>query len=476
MEEYQSLQRKVRRLEAQLDVYSVHGSPGSFDSWSSVSRTPGSSLNDIEDADLAPSVFFLDGYSFLAGKCRKASPSVQLPQVFEDVCPTITTIQRILGYYFTNTHAWLPIVSRARMHNDLSLPLDKISRDLALLYPCMRLIGERLPQALQNPQTSYYLSVKEYFFFVESAGFLSVNLLQAGILLVFYEFGHAIFPAAFTTIGRCAKMGQAMGIHHGASAPQMLGGPASWSQMEERSRVWWAVLLLDRQVASGNTSLPFSVHDPNPEDFLPFTEARWNEGDMGTNEPLFVSSPFDMPVCRYARLCQTSYLMGKILQHVNNQILDDGSRFQEAIQLNRLLQSLSVVISNELNDESNMVLHSSMALCYSGMMILNKPCSGIEPVGLTAGLVIPAEFQNHALATLRLAARETNGFAVRLRVHLSGLSDRTSPFIANCLYQAATLYSWFVRDMPGNFEILKAIDTFKETLRKLDKRWKIAGI
>lgn len=479
-EEFQSLQRKVRRLEAQLDGYSNHGSPASPESWPSASRTPASSLSGVEDADqvkpVAPSVFFLDGSTFLFGRYRVAPPPLRLPQVFEDVCPTITIIQRILGSYFTTTHEWLPIVSMERMHQDLCLPLSNTSPDLALLYLCMRLVGERLPQALQNPQTSFYLSVKEYHSVVESAGLLSVNLVQAGILLAVYEFGHAIFPAAYITIGRCAKVGQAMGIHHGASPLQMLGSPSSWSEMEERNRVWWAVLLLDRQLALGNTGLPCSVHDPNPEDFLPFTEGRWGEGEIGVDEPLFLSSPFSVPAGHYARLCQTSHLIGKVLQHVNNRILDDVSRFQEAIQLNRSLHALSAIISNELDDGSTLALHSSMALCYSGMIVLNKPYSGIEPVGEAAGLVIPAEFQKHALATLRLAARETSGFVTRLQVHLSRLGDQTSPLIAHCLYQAAILYAWFVRELPGNVEIPKAIDFLKKTLHELDERWKIAGM
>lgn len=478
-EEFQSLQRKVRRLEAQLDAYSTHGSPVSSESWRSTSRTPVSSLSGVEDAEqenqVRPSVYFLDGVAFNPGSYPLGRQYPQLPPVFEDVCPTATTVHRIVGSYFTSTHSWLPIISKERMQRDLNVPLENTSADLASLYLCMRLVGERLPQALQNPQTSFYLSVKGYHFQVESAGLLSVPLLQAGVLLAVYEFGHAILPAAYITIGRCAKIGHAMGIHHGASSPQMLQPPTTWTEMEERSRMWWAVLLLDRQISLGNTALPLSVQDPSQVDYLPSAETGWDEGGTGVNEPLFLSSPLSEPAGRYARLCQTSLLVGKILQHVNNHILDDASRFQEVIQMNRSLQALSVVISNELDQEATMALHSAMALCYSGMMILNKPYSGIESSGTMTGLVIPHEFQKHAFATLRLAAIETSSFAASLQIHLSGLIDQVSPLLAHCLYQAINTYGWFSREMPADPEISKAMEFLKETLRKLDKRWKIAG-
>ncbi|MCJ1428060.1 hypothetical protein MMC29_005967 [Sticta canariensis] len=476
-EEYQSLQRKVRRLEAQLDSYSTFGSPVSSDSWRSTSRTPASSLSGVEDTEQKKSVmqsaFFLDATAIICGKFQPGRQYLPLPQLFKEVCPTATIVQRIVASYFTSTHSWLPIISRERMHRDLNIPFDNISADFALLCLCMRLEGERLPHTLQNPQTSFYLSVKEYHFQVESAGLLSVQLLQAGILLAAYEFGHAILPAAYITIGRCAKVGYAMGIHHGATSPQMLHPPTTWTEMEERSRTWWAVVLLDRQMSLGNIALPLSVQDPSQVDYLPSTETGWDEGGMGANELLFVSSPVNEPTGRYARLCQAGHLIGKILQHVNNQILDDASRFQEVIQLNRSLQALSVVVSNELDQESTMALHSAMALCYSGMTILNKPYSGTESIGSVSGLVIPNEFQKHALATLRLAARETSGFAASLHIHLLGL--QVSPLLAHCFYQAINTYAWFIREMPANSELPQALEFLKETLRKLDKRWKIAG-
>lgn len=156
------------------------------------------------------------------------------------------------------------------------------------------------------------------------------------------------------------------------------------------------MFLLDRLPHLGNPALPFSVQDPNQEDYLPCSGTGWIEGDLGIHEPIFFSSPTIFPAGCYVRLCQVSHLLGKIMQHLNNHVLDDDSRFHEVIQLNRSLQELSVVISAALNEDQSMALHSAIPLCYSGMMILNKPYSGIEPIGIMASLVIPADFRNHA--------------------------------------------------------------------------------
>lgn len=479
-EEFLSLRRKVRHLEAQREGQSTHGSPISSTSWRSSSKTPSSSLNGVEGTEqethVTSSVFFLDGATFILGGYQLRRPHLHLPEIFEEICPTPTIILRIVSSYFATTHLWLPIISRERVHVDLNTPIEGINADLGLLYLCMRLVGERLPPALQNPQTTFYVAVKEYHFLVESAGILSLHLLQAGILLAVYEFGHAIFPNAYITIGRCARIGHAMGIHHGTSAPPLLRPPTSWIEMEERSRVWWAVFLLDRLLNLGNPALPFSVQDPNQEDYLPCSETGWIEGGLLIYEPLFFASPISVPAGCYARLCQTSHLLGRIMQHLNNHVMDDESRLQEVIQLNRSLQELSVVISTELNEEQSMALHSAIALCYSGMIILNKPYSGIEPTGILASLVIPADFRNHALATLRLAARETSNFVATLYAYLTGLTDQLSPFIAQGLYQAVTTYAWLNREAPRNLDILNAMEFLRDALRKLERRWKIAGM
>jgi hypothetical protein len=70
-------------------------------------------------------------------------------------------------------------------------------------------------------------------------------MIQAGLLISVYELGHAIMPAAYISIGSCAREGIALGIHE-RNAPQMLRQPVNWPAWEERQRVWWLIIILDR--------------------------------------------------------------------------------------------------------------------------------------------------------------------------------------------------------------------------------------
>jgi hypothetical protein len=73
------------------------------------------------------------------------------------------------------------------------------------------------------------------------AGYLTIYTIQSAILTAMYEIGHAIFPCAFTTISTCARYATALGINE----PLPIQGKG-WIKQEERNRIWWAILILDR--------------------------------------------------------------------------------------------------------------------------------------------------------------------------------------------------------------------------------------
>jgi hypothetical protein len=73
---------------------------------------------------------------------------------------------------------------------------------------------------------SLYDKSKRCFQFLEGQGLISIRLLQIALLLSFYETANAIYPAAFLSIGHCARMGHAMGIHDRRNTPQMFPVPS----------------------------------------------------------------------------------------------------------------------------------------------------------------------------------------------------------------------------------------------------------
>lgn len=52
----------------------------------------------------------------------------------------------------------------------------------------------------------------------------------------------------------------------------------TWTEMEERRRLWWAVLILDRYVHIGFRFRPLSTPKIPPEEILPARDAAWDIG------------------------------------------------------------------------------------------------------------------------------------------------------------------------------------------------------
>jgi hypothetical protein len=80
----------------------------------------------------------------------------------------------------------------------------------------------------------------------ETGGFVSLRLLQSLVLLAVYELSHAIYPAAFLTLGRAARLGMLMGFHDRKAAQQLFKPAETWTLREEQRRTWWAIFILDR--------------------------------------------------------------------------------------------------------------------------------------------------------------------------------------------------------------------------------------
>jgi hypothetical protein len=96
-------------------------------------------------------------------------------------------------------------------------------------------------------KTPEYLAAKRWHATLEGTGPFSPQVLQSGALIALYEYGHAIYPAAYLTIGACARYGISSGMD-GTGLSQM-PPPSDCIESEERKRIWWAILIMDRYVS-----------------------------------------------------------------------------------------------------------------------------------------------------------------------------------------------------------------------------------
>lgn len=91
-----------------------------------------------------------------------------------------------------------------------------------------------------------YVRMRRECFEVESCGYTCIHLVQSLLLLAVYEYGQAVFPNAFITLGRVARLAVVMGLNNENEPIKLFKAPNTWTQCEERRRTWWAILMLDR--------------------------------------------------------------------------------------------------------------------------------------------------------------------------------------------------------------------------------------
>lgn len=94
-------------------------------------------------------------------------------------------------------------------------------------------------------QSSQYVSIKNAISLLEAASIISVEVVQARLLMTFYEMGHNIHPGASISIATAARTARLLGLNK-----KRFQNPAedlgSKIIAEEEKRVWWAVVNLDR--------------------------------------------------------------------------------------------------------------------------------------------------------------------------------------------------------------------------------------
>lgn len=158
--------------------------------------------------------------------------------------------------------------------------------DLALLFLTMKLITTPPPNpdlpASSAAASHLYTTSKQFLALLESAGTVSILYLQSMILVTLYEYAHGIYPAAWMTSGSCVRYASMLGLPSYQESCTVLGQCKTWTEAEERSRVWWATHILDRAISLG-TKKPFAG-GPNPPPDTELLPVNDGECQIQTNK------------------------------------------------------------------------------------------------------------------------------------------------------------------------------------------------
>ncbi|KAL6809509.1 fungal-specific transcription factor domain-containing protein [Trichoderma camerunense] len=358
----------------------------------------------MQEQEEFPALFFLDFYTFTQRKDIISTPKPTLSENYYKQLGSREQLRSDIDTYFASVHVFLPIVSRLRIYRVLNGPPGILDSDMVILSLAMKMHCQPRKE-YDLVRTEMYTLVKQGCLEAEQNNVLSVKLLQAFLLVVLYEIGNAIYPAAYLTIGHCARLGYAMGIHNRLNAPQMFSQPVSWAEAEERRRVWWAVIVLDRFVNIGGGNRPFAAHDAKSDDLLPMDEDIWDKGDFVVIQPLAVSEYATLRTSAFARTCQASHLLSHVLRHLNEKNEDIKAQYHEAMQLHHVIDTFRNAMNQEIGNMSDEIYSSghrvphftAMGICYSAQIALYDAYMCADADGMQ-GVGIPEQFEMQQVA------------------------------------------------------------------------------
>ncbi|KAH2141541.1 hypothetical protein KXV68_007517, partial [Aspergillus fumigatus] len=189
-----------------------------------------------------PTILFLDPGLLQHGQVDTAHSTVSVPPYILHLLGDLGEIRLTASRFFKHIHQWMPFISKKRFYDMYLQPAFHTRPDVVLLLLAQKLITTFPPAGAQSPRTPLYYAVRR--FYVEVEGAFSILVLQAGVLVALYELGHGIYPAAYLSIGACARYAHALGINLSHTVPTRR--VLTFLEGEERRRIWWAIVILDR--------------------------------------------------------------------------------------------------------------------------------------------------------------------------------------------------------------------------------------
>ncbi|KAL6792854.1 fungal-specific transcription factor domain-containing protein [Trichoderma sp. SZMC 28012] len=421
-------------------------------------------------AEAFPLPFFLDS-EYLSPQGLNSLSWSQNPQLHQVVAEHLDDDRVALcEEYLKTVHKWLPIVSRKRLLNELNSDSAEVDGCLAIFLLCIKAFSTKDGECAKT--SSWYLLARSLCSEAESAGFVSLRLVQSLVLLAVYELSHAIYPGAYLTLGRASRLGILLGIHDRKNN-QLFKPAETWTLREEQRRTSWAIFLLDR-LMNIETNLPFTVPEPVQDELLPINDEDWDEGKIVPSEPLFTLSFSSLTaVGSFAKMCQAAHMLGKVLSHraSKRSLQDVGSLLPEAVALHSALSALHLsikeYISGTTSSDFSISGIISLSLCCSAQLLLYNMYGCNEPLVLIeqSRIAMETEMQSVSLHGIKSISFDVMPAIARANIEC--------PLITQCLYHVATECAWFVRE-DHEPQMYSALEDVVRELKSTGEKWRIA--
>jgi hypothetical protein len=215
-----------------------------------------------KQADLAiPGSNDIDPFQYAA--LRQPTYDLFVAKRASSVLGDLAHVEQTAAAYFATIFLRMPILPRKTFFDKLPNLYTHPQADFTVLCLTIHLLIQR-PDAVesaghhgQTMHSSTYVTVKSFVGVLQSLAHPTMELLQAMVLLVLFEMGHGMYPAASISMATCARTARAIRLN------KIPGDRSATSftnlELEQRRRVWWALLILDRYA---NNELNRTFADP----------------------------------------------------------------------------------------------------------------------------------------------------------------------------------------------------------------------
>lgn len=447
-----------------------------------------------------PDAFFIDTERFRSVPHSTLSSAYPIPQQVSQLLGL--DVYAICELYFGSVDTWFPFISKKGLNLIIQSNLPTETPGLALLLLSMKLICSEPELDTSASESTIYKTAKSFLNTMEEVSPVALHIFQSLVLIALYEVGHGIFPAAYLTVGRAVRLGILRGVHDRKNSTQLFVGPPTWTYVEEERRTWWATSILEwlahfthnyippnaffsayasSFVNLNPTGFPLAIPEPARGDLLPTTDSEWFHGKIGPNQALFMTgfAP-NSTIGPFARVCQTSHILGRVINHRNYRKDSQNWEFilDEALQLNATLTALDSYVSQSMEAQPDDGATSAIdvALCTCARLVLYGMYACNEPDVLAPRRAEETEMQADSIAGIKQIMSTRSPALARcvLRQGTENL-DTSNPLVIQCLYDTATECQWFLREG----DVVEGTETTLQlvigALNLLAQRWALAG-
>ncbi|EED14623.1 fungal specific transcription factor, putative [Talaromyces stipitatus ATCC 10500] len=439
--------------------HSAFSSASSDLQWNRLSVDEGTpSLPEVQAVNF-PTLLFLDPSILQHGHLEIPSPATSVPQHILRLIGDLDDIHTTASKFFDHIHLWMPFISRKRFYDIHIRTVPPSKPDVILLLLCLKLITSFPPANPRDPRTPLYHAAKHFFLDLEGDVTLSLLILQAGVLLALYEIGHGIYPAAFLTIGTCARYAHALGISVSRAVESRK--VITLVELEERRRVWWAIVILDRFVSIGCPGRPFVTAEPELDELLPADDAAWDRGVINPDNLTTLSEPLSGHMSRFALLCQAARLLGQVLLHLSSDSVEDDNVW---MQLDRTLQSmLAASLDVDVPDDDQ------IGFIYSTLVALHTPWLASSSGSNIQRSLRAREVMQQITARVKMNLSERQCFVGRN-------PDDMSHWGLFFAYRICAYHICSRGKKPLEPDLVEMVRSMREAFSMIDVRWNVAGV